>query len=190
MKPSRIIVVDDEPITRLDLKEILECEGFEVAAEGRNGEEAIQLAHRWHPDLIVMDIKMPVMDGIKSAQIVRKTVGCAVLLLTAFSQKELVQQAMEAGVIAYLIKPVTGENLIPAVKIALNQYHHYRSLQQDLAQANKKLEDRKQIEITKGKVMAKLGLTEQEAYDWLRKKSMNQGIPMEEYAKHFQMTSE
>lgn len=185
MRAGKIIVVDDEPITRLDLKEMLEREGFDVVAEGRNGEEAIQLAHQYGPDLIIMDIKMPIMDGIKSTRIVRQTVGCAVLMLTAYSQRELVHQAMEAGVIAYLIKPVTDENLIPAVRIALHQYNENRSLQRDLALANKKLEDRKHIEKAKGEIMEKHALTEREAYEWMRKQSMDQSIPLEEFAKHF-----
>ncbi len=186
MRADKIIVVDDEPITRLDLKEILEREGFDVVAVGRNGEEAIQLAHQFGPDLIILDIKMPIMDGIKSSRIVRQTVGCAVLLLTAYSQRELVHQAMEAGVIAYLVKPVTDESLIPAVRIALRQYNENRSLRQDLALANQKLEDRKHIEKTKGKIMEKLAITEREAYEWMRKQSMDQSIPIEKLAKHFE----
>jgi response regulator NasT len=179
-------VVDDEPITRLDVKEMLQQEGFQVVAEGNNGEEAVQLVHRWQPELVVMDVKMPHMDGIKSVRIFRQFSSSAVLLLTAFSQKELIDQAIEAGVIAYLVKPVTDENFIPAVRVALQQHRRYRSLQSDLAGARRKLEERKLIEIAKGQIMERMGCTEREAYKRLRDQSMAQGIPMAELAKQYQ----
>lgn len=180
---GRIVVVDDEPITRLDVKEMLQEEGFQVVAEGSNGEEAIRLAHRWQPDLVIMDIKMPLMDGLKSARILQQSSSCAVLLLTAFSQNDLVKRAMDAGVISYLVKPVTEENLIPAVRIALHQHRVRLSLQQELADARRKLEERKWIEKAKGRLMERERRTEREAFESLRKQSMAQGIPMAELAK-------
>lgn len=186
MHPCKVVVVDDEPITRLDVKEMLQQEGFLVVGEGKNGEEAIQLVHFHKPDLVVMDIQMPQMDGIKSARILRQTSTCAILLLTAFSQKEMINQAMDTGVIAYLVKPVTDANFIPAVWVALQQHRNYCSLQSDLVDAKRKLEERKMIDIAKGHIMERRGLTERQAYTWLREQSMAQGIPMAELAKQHQ----
>lgn len=185
MSASRIVVVDDEPITRLDVKEMLEQEGFHVVAEGGNGEEAIRLAYCYRPDLVVMDIKMPTMDGLKSARILRQNSSCAVLLLTAFSQSELIKQAMDAGVISYLVKPVSDRNLIPAVNIALHQHRTYQLLQQQLNESRTKLEERKRIEKAKGLIMEAEGCSEKEAYERLRKQSMAQGIAMAELAKRY-----
>jgi response regulator NasT len=183
MDPGRIVVIDDEPITRLDVREMLQQEGYQVLAEGGNGEEAIRLAHQWRPDLIVMDIKMPLMDGLKAARILRQSTSCAVLLLTAFSQSELVEQATEAGVFSYLVKPVMEESFLPAVRIALHQHRLQLSLQQEVADAKRKLEERKLIDKAKGRLMEREPCTEQEAYGRLRKQSMTQGIAMAEVAK-------
>jgi response regulator NasT len=185
MHPCKVVIVDDEPITRLDVKEMLLQEGFHVVGEGKNGEEAIQLVHMWQPDLVVMDIKMPHMDGIKAARILRNHASCAVLLLTAFSQKDLVDQAIDAGVIAYLVKPVTEENFIPAVRVALQQHRRYRSLQSDLSAETRKLEVRKVVEIAKGNLMERMNCSEREAYRWLQSQSMAQGIPIAELAKQY-----
>lgn len=182
---SRIVVVDDEPITRLDVAEMLGQEGFRVVGEGGNGEEAIRLAHSLRPDLLVMDIKMPNVDGLKAARILRQTSSCAILLLTAFSQQELVKQAMDAGVISYLVKPVTERNLIPAVQIALQQHQTYLQLQQQLNESRKKLEDRKLIEKAKGRIMEQEHCSEQEAYERLRRLSMTQGVAMAELARRY-----
>lgn len=183
MAAHRIVVVDDEPITRLDIKEMLTQEGLQVVAEGRNGEDAVRLAHEYSPDLLVMDIKMPLMDGLKAARILHSGTSCSVLLLTAFSGAEYVNQAMSAGVLSYLVKPVTDENLIPAVKIALQQRKAMLSLQQELRSSRRQLEDRKHIERAKGYMMQREQCTEQEAYDRLRRQSMTQGIAMAELAK-------
>lgn len=174
----KILVIDDEPITRMDIREMLQEEGYAVIAEGKNGEEAIELAHKWQPDLIVMDVKMPVMDGIKAAGIIRKTCDSAVLLLTAYSQKELVGNAKEAGVAAYLVKPVSEEDLIPAVEIALSQRCRVQSLKKDITDLKQKMEERKTIERAKGMIMKTHALSETEAYDWLRNNSMKLRIPM------------
>lgn len=182
MEHGRIVVVDDEPITRLDVKEMLRSEGYQVVAEGGNGEEAVRLAYRFKPDLIVMDVKMPVMDGLKSARILQRSSSSAVLLLTAFSDHDLVHQAAEAGVISYLVKPVTDESLLPAVKIALHQKRLSQSLQEELLETRRKLTERKLVERAKGRIMEQQRCSEKAAYDTLRKQSMALGITLGELA--------
>lgn len=118
-QPYRIIVIDDDPITRMDLVEMLQEVGYDVVAEGKNGEEAVRLTQTWHPDLVIMDVKMPVMDGLTATGIIRNTSNSAVMLLTAYSQKDMVVQAMAKGVCAYLVKPVMEEELLPTVEQVL-----------------------------------------------------------------------
>lgn len=147
MTQPKIMVVDDEPIIRMDLREMLENEGYLVVAEAKNGEEAVELAHRHKPDLIIMDVKMPVLNGIKASGIIRSFSDSSILLLTAYSQKELVQDARKAGVSAYLVKPVSEDDLIPAVEIALSQKEKVVALKKDIHTLKQKIEDRK----TRGK---------------------------------------
>lgn len=174
----KILVVDDEPITRMDICEMLRDEGYNVVAEGKNGEEAIELTYKWKPDLIIMDVKMPKMDGIKASEIIRKSSGSAVLLLTAYSQKELVKRARSAGVCGYLVKPVSEEDLIPAVEIALGQQTSFKVLKQNIDDLKNKVEERKIIDKAKGMIMKHLSLAEAEAYEWMRSQSMKQRISM------------
>ncbi|WP_126427839.1 ANTAR domain-containing response regulator [Brevibacillus marinus] len=182
MNRPTIVVVDDEPIIRMDIREILEHE-YRVVAEGKNGEEAVALAHKHKPDLMIMDVKMPVLNGIKATTIIRKFSDCSVLLLTAYSHKELVQEARQAGVTAYLVKPVTEEDLIPAVEIALNQRDQLTSLKRDIENMKRKIEERKVIERAKGKLMDQFSLSEPEAYRWIRQESMNRRISMIQLAE-------
>jgi len=190
MNPSRIVVVDDEPIIRMDLREILQAEGFEVVAEGRNGEDAVRLARELQPDLIIMDIKMPMMDGLKSARIIHNLSGGAVLLVTAYSQKELIRKAAEAGVVGYLVKPVTARNLIPTVHVALDQLNRMRELRNNLMAAERKLEERKWVDAAKGRLMERYGLTEREAYERLRRQSMDRSVPLAQLAKSYALNKE
>lgn len=183
MNPCKIIVVDDDPIIRMDIREILEDGGYDVVAEGKNGEEAVALAFQHKPDLLIMDVKMPVMDGIKAAQIISKKYAPAILLLTAYSQKELVSEARNAGVSAYLVKPVTEEDLFPAVEIALSQKERMEALKTDIRALEQALENRKTIERAKGKLMALYAMDEEEAYQCLRRKSMSSRVPMETVAR-------
>lgn len=183
MSRYKILVVDDEPIIRMDLTEILEREGYEVVAEAKNGEEAIELAHRHRPDLVIMDVKMPVMNGIKATDIIRKFTDSSVLLLTAYSHKELVQEARQSGVTAYLVKPVSEEDLIPAVEIALSQRERVSSFQKDIQDLQQKIEERKIVERAKGKLMNKLQLNEEEAYKWLQRQSMETRVSMAKLAE-------
>ncbi|MBE1445429.1 ANTAR domain-containing response regulator [Paenibacillus sp. OAS669] len=178
-----IVVVDDDPIIRMDIREMLEEEGYAVAGEAKNGEEAVALVARLKPDLVIMDVKMPVMNGIKASRIIRKMQDTSVLLLTAYSQKELVQDAKSAGVAAYLVKPVSEEDLIPAVEIALSQKERIDGLKKDLEELRQSLEDRKRIEKVKGMLMKVYALEEEEAYRRLRDASMAARISLGKLAE-------
>lgn len=179
-----IVVVDDDPIIRMDIREMLEEEGYHVAGEAKNGEEAVELVAKLKPDLVIMDVKMPVMNGIKASQLIRKLrdQDTAILLLTAYSQRELVQDARAAGVSAYLVKPVSEEDLIPAVEIALSQKEKMASLQNNLKHLKQSLEDRKLVEKAKGAIMKALSMDEEQAYREMRSISMAERIPMPELA--------
>lgn len=183
MTQPKIMVVDDEPIIRMDLREMLENEGYLVVAEAKNGEEAVELAHRHKPDLIIMDVKMPVLNGIKASGIIRSFSDSSILLLTAYSQKELVQDARKAGVSAYLVKPVSEDDLIPAVEIALSQKEKVVALKKDIHILKQKIEDRKTVEKAKGKLMSSLSLEEEAAYKWLQQASMQRRMPLAKLAE-------
>jgi AmiR/NasT family two-component response regulator len=177
MTQPKIMVVDDEPIIRMDLREMLENEGYLVVAEAKNG------AHRHKPDLVIMDVKMPVLNGIKASNIIRSFSDSSILLLTAYSQKELVQDARKAGVTAYLVKPVSEDDLIPAVEIALSQKEKVVSLKKDIHDLKQKIEDRKAVEKAKGKLMSSLSLEEDAAYKWLQQVSMQRRMPLAKLAE-------
>jgi response regulator NasT len=181
MKRS-IIIVDDDPIIRMDIREMLEEEGYLVSGEAKNGQEAIELAARLKPDLVIMDVKMPVMNGIKASNIIRNMQDASVLLLTAYSQKELVQDARSAGVAAYLVKPVSEEDLIPAVEIALSQKEKMDALKQDLERMKQSIEERKLVEKAKGIVMKAYALDEEAAFRLIRSASMATRMPLSELA--------
>jgi AmiR/NasT family two-component response regulator len=182
MKNS-IVVVDDDPIIRMDIREMLEEGGYLVSGEAKNGEEAIEIIARLKPDLAVMDIKMPVMNGIKASHIIRRLQqDTSILLLTAYSQKELVKEAREAGVAAFLVKPVSEEDLLPAVEIALSQKEKMDSLKNDIKQLKQSIEQRKVIEKAKGIVMQTYCLNEEEAYKKMRAASMTSRIPLSKLA--------
>ncbi|WP_429832137.1 ANTAR domain-containing response regulator [Brevibacillus sp. NRS-1366] len=183
MTQPKIMVVDDEPIIRMDLREMLENEGYLVIAEAKNGEEAVSLAHRHKPDLIIMDVKMPVLNGIKASSIIRSFSDSSILLLTAYSQKELVQDARKAGVTAYLVKPVSEDDLIPTVEIALSQKEKVVSLKKDISDLKQKIEDRKSVEKAKGKLMSTLSLEEDAAYKWMQQVSMQRRMPLVKLAE-------
>lgn len=183
MMRTKILVVDDDPIIRMDIKEMLEEEGYCVVGEAKNGEVAVELAFRHEPDLIIMDVKMPKMNGIKASEIIQKKLDCAVLLLTAYSQRDLIQEARKAGVAAYLVKPVTERNLFPSVEMAVGQKMRIDRLKGDISDLEHNLEARKTIDIAKGKLMLHWSMSEDEAYRWLRKQSMTERIPMDKLAR-------
>lgn len=174
----KIMIVDDDPIIRMDLREMLIDQGYQVLKECKNGEEAVEQSLRLKPDLIIMDVKMPVLNGIKAAKIIREKLDTAILLLTAYSQREMIEEAKESGVTAYLVKPVTELDLIPAIEIAMSQKRQFECLSRDLQSLKQKLEERSLIEKAKGKVMESLLLSEEAAYQWIREYSMKNRIPL------------
>ena len=181
-KPAhRIVVAEDEAIIRLDLVEMLTSAGYEVVGEGANGEEAISLVKELKPDLAILDVKMPILDGISAAeQIISE---CAVLMLTAFSQRELVDRARDAGVMAYVVKPFSISDLVPAIEIAISRHLQMRALDDQLQNLTEKLETRKLVDRAKGILMQALNLSEPESFSWIQKAAMDRRITMKEVAQ-------
>ena len=178
----RVLVVEDETLIRLDIVETLQDAGYTVLAEGSTGDEAIALAEEHEPDLIVMDVKMPGMDGISAAERILADHQIAIVMLTAFSQKELVERARDAGAMAYVVKPFTPEHLIPAVEIALSRSREIASLEKEVASLAENFETRKRVDQAKGLLQEKMGLTEPEAFRWIQKTSMDRRLTMREVA--------
>jgi response regulator NasT len=176
----RILVAEDEAIIRMDLIEMLQAAGYEVVAAATNGQEAIDLAGEHQPDLAILDVKMPVLDGITAAA---KIIEIApVLMLTAFSQRELVDRARDAGVMAYVVKPFTIGDLVPAIEIAISRHQQMKSLASEVADLHDRLETRKIIDKAKGILMAALNLTEPQAFSWIQKAAMDRRLTMKEVA--------
>ena len=180
----RVVVADDEPITRLDLIEMLENEGCEVAGEASDGFDAIELGRSVHPDLVLMDVKMPLLDGISAATVIREErLADAVILLTAYSDAEFVERARNCGVSVYLIKPVDVRTLVPNIEMAVARGREQRQLEEEVKAANRKLEERKLIERAKGFLMESEGMKEQEAFDYIRRISREKSIAMKKVAE-------
>jgi response regulator NasT len=178
---TRILVAEDETLIRMDLVEMLTEAGYEVIAQATNGEEAIALANEHKPDLAILDVQMPVLDGISAAE---KIIAIApVLMLTAFSQRELVDRARDAGVMAYVVKPFTISDLVPAIEIAISRHTQMRSLADELVDLHDRLETRKVIDRAKGILMKALNLTEPEAFSWIQRAAMDRRITMKEVAE-------
>ena len=176
----RILVAEDEAIIRMDLIEMLQGAGYEVVAAATNGQEAIDLAIEHKPDLAILDVKMPVLDGISAAA---KIIEIApVLMLTAFSQKELVERARDAGVMAYVVKPFTIGDLMPAIEIAISRHKQMKTLATEVADLHDRLETRKIIDKAKGILMSALSLSEPEAFSWIQKAAMDRRLTMKEVA--------
>jgi AmiR/NasT family two-component response regulator len=176
----RILVAEDEALIRMDLVEMLQEAGYEVVAQATNGEEAIALATEHQPDLAILDVKMPVLDGISAAE---KIISIApVLMLTAFSQKELVDRARDAGVMAYVVKPFTIGDLVPAIEIAISRHTQMKSLAEEVADLHERLETRKIIDRAKGILMKALNLSEPEAFSWIQRAAMDRRLTMKEVA--------
>jgi response regulator NasT len=176
----RILVAEDETIIRLDLIEMLTEAGYEVVAHAENGAVAIEMAKLHKPDLAILDVKMPLVDGITAAQEIIEI--APVLMLTAFSQRELVERARDAGVMAYVVKPFSINDLIPAIEIAVSRHKQMKSLQAEVADVYERLESRKLIEKAKGILMNGLSLSEPQAFSWIQKTAMDRRIPMKEVA--------
>jgi response regulator NasT len=177
----RILVAEDEALIRMDLVEMLREAGYEVVAEATNGEEAIALATEHVPDLCILDVKMPVLDGISAAE---KIISIApVLMLTAFSQRELVERARDAGVMAYVVKPFSIGDLVPAIEIAMSRHTQMKSLADEVADLHERLETRKIIDRAKGILMKALNLSEPEAFSWIQRAAMDRRLTMKDVAQ-------
>jgi len=181
--PVRVVIAEDEAIIRLDLKEILEDEGYEIVGETGRGDEAVDLVRKHHPDLAILDIKMPGMDGLAAAREITGERLAAVLILTAFSQRDLIDQAKEAGALAYLVKPFQRSELIPQMEIALGRFQEMKVLAQQVESLEEQLEIRKLVERAKGMLMDELGLKEVEAFNWIQKTAMRERLLMKEIAR-------
>jgi len=179
----RVVVAEDESLIRIDIVEILRDNGFDVVGEAADGEKAVSLAEELKPDLVVMDVKMPLLDGISAAEIISKKKIAPVVLLTAFSQRELVERAAEAGALAYVVKPFTPNDLIPAIDIAMTRYQQITALEDEISDLAERLETRKILDRAKGILNDTMGLTEPESFRWIQKASMDRRLSMREVAQ-------
>jgi len=178
-----VLVAEDEALIRLDLKEMLQEEGYDVVGEAADGEEAVRLATQLRPDLVILDVKMPVLDGISAAeQIVAQRVA-PVVMLTAFSQRELVERAVEAGAMAYLVKPFAKSDLLPTIEIAVSRHAQLSALEQEVGDLTERLETRKLVDRAKGRLQTERGMSEPEAFRWIQKTSMDRRTSMREVAE-------
>ncbi|NIZ89944.1 response regulator [Kineosporiaceae bacterium B12] len=178
----RVVVAEDEAIIRLDIVEMLQEAGYDVVGQAGNGEEAVALAEEHKPDLVVMDIKMPVLDGISAAERIVKARIAPVVLLTAFSQSELVERARDAGAMAYVVKPFTSADLLPAVEIAVSRHQQIIALEDEVADLADRFETRKLVDRAKSKLQTQFGMSEPEAFRWIQKTSMDKRLTMREVA--------
>lgn len=178
----RVVVAEDEALIRMDIVETLRDNGFDVVGEAGDGERAIELATELRPDVVVMDVKMPKLDGISAAERLSRDNIAPVVLLTAFSQKELVEQAAKAGALAYVVKPFTPSDLLPAIEIALSRHAQIKTLEDEISDLSERFETRKIVDIAKGILNEKMGLTEPEAFRWIQKASMDRRLTMKDVA--------
>lgn len=183
MERTRIIIADDESLIRMDLREMLTNLGYLVVGDVGDGRSAVNLAKELRPDIVIMDIKMPDMDGIEAAKILTEERVAPVLLLSAYSQQDLVQRAREAGVAGYLVKPFRETDLTPAIEVALARFSEFRSLEREVGDLRETLETRKLVEQAKGILMDTQGLNESEAFRKIQKMSMNNRKPMKAVAE-------
>lgn len=181
--PVRILVAEDETLIRLDLVEMLTEQGYEVVGQAANGELAVELARELRPDLLVMDVKMPVLDGLSAAEQIHEEKLCPVIMLTAFSQTELVERARDAGVMAYVVKPFTADDLRPAVDIAYSRWQEMKALEAEISDISERLETRKLVDRAKGVLMSQLKLSESEAFRWIQKTAMDRRLGMKDVAE-------
>jgi AmiR/NasT family two-component response regulator len=183
MKPTlRVVVAEDEALIRLDLVEMLTESGYEVVGQAGDGETAIELTEKEKPDLVVMDVKMPKLDGISAAERIAKQRIAPVVILTAFSQRDLVERARDAGAMAYLTKPFTIEDLMPAIELAVSRFQEIKQLDSEVNDLQDQLKARKTIDRAKGLLMSKLNLTEPQAFKWMQKTAMDKRRSMVEVA--------
>ena len=183
-KKIRVVIADDEPITRMDLKELLESAQYEVAAEVGDGFDAVEACKQLHPDLVLMDIKMPLLDGLSAAHIIfEEALADTIILLTAYSEKEFIDQAKSVGIAGYLVKPIDEKSLMPNIELSVERSREIKRLKQDVARVSERLESRGIIEKAKGLVMAKQEMDEQTAYDYIRNLSRTKNLSMRRVAE-------
>ncbi|WP_396415574.1 MULTISPECIES: ANTAR domain-containing response regulator [unclassified Kocuria] len=179
----RVVVAEDDSMIRMDVVEMLSAEGYEVVGEAADGRRAVELAREHEPDLVLMDVKMPVLDGISAAEEIAAERIAPVVLLTAFSQKELVERAREAGAMAYVVKPYTAADLIPAIEIAVSRFDEIVALEDEVTEMKDQFETRKLVERAKSLLISRMGLSEPEAFRWIQKTSMDRRLSMREVAE-------
>lgn len=179
----RVVIAEDEAIIRLDLKEILEEEGYEVVGETGRGDEAVSLVREHSPELAILDIKMPGMDGLSAAREIAGERRAAVLILTAFSQRNLIEEARDAGALAYLVKPFQKSELIPAIEVALGRFREMQALEHEVKGLEEQLETRKFVDRAKGMLMDKHGLSEKAAFDFIQKTAMQQRVKLKDISQ-------
>lgn len=179
----RVLVAEDETLIRLDIVEILSGAGYQVVGEAENGERAVELAREHAPDLVVMDVKMPVMDGITAAKTIAEEKIAPVVMLTAFSQRDLVEAAREAGAMAYVVKPFGENDLIPAIEIAAARFEELRALEKEVSSLAEQFETRKLVDRAKSLLISTMGLSEPQAFRWIQKTSMDRRLTMREVAE-------
>ena len=180
--PRRVVIAEDEALIRLDLAEMLREEGYQVVGEAGDGQEAVDLAESLRPDLVIMDVKMPRRDGIDAAAEIAAKRIAPVVLLTAFSQRDLVEKARDAGAMAYLVKPFSISDLVPAIEVALSRFTEITELEREVADLGDRLETRKLVERAKGLLQAKHGMTEPEAFTWMQRAAMDRRTSMKRVA--------
>ena len=175
----KIIVVDDEPITRMDICEILKEANYDVVAEAGDGFDAIEQSRKHRPDFVIMDVKMPILDGLKAAKVItEEKLSRGIVLLTAYSNKEFIEEAKNIGIIGYIVKPIDEKSFIPNLEIIFNKQEEFEKLERKYLKTSQKLEDRKKIDIAKSILMKKRDFTENEAYEYIRTLSMNKRCDM------------
>jgi response regulator NasT len=181
--PRRVVIAEDEALIRMDLAEMLAEEGYQVVGQAGDGERAIELAEQERPDLVVLDVKMPRLDGISAAQRIAEQRIAPVVILTAFSQRDLVERARDAGAMAYLVKPFTQSDLVPAIEMAVSRFAELSMLEAEVADLTDRLETRKVVDRAKGELQRQLGLSEPDAFRWLQKTAMDLRMSMRQVAE-------
>jgi response regulator NasT len=177
------VIAEDEALIRLDLKEMLEEAGYAVVAEASDGQQAIELTEEHRPDLVILDVKMPGLDGISAAEQIVESATAPVIMLTAFSQRELVERAAEAGAMAYLVKPFDKGDLVPAIEVAISRYQQLRALAEEVGDLTDRLETRKLLDRAKGRLQSEHAMSEPDAFRWIQKASMDRRTSMREVAE-------
>ncbi len=180
----RVVIADDEPITKMDLRELLEEAGYEVVGEASDGFDAVEICRQTHPNLVLLDIKMPLLDGLSAAKIIhQEDLAETIMMMTAYSEREFIEQAKGCGVGGYLVKPIDEKSLIPNIEVVVNRSQEIGRLRKDIEKANVRLESRVLVEKAKGQIMQKQNMTEQNAYDYIRKLSQAKHLSMKRVAE-------